>query len=94
MFVSSATAPSSTPPCCSFAFGPSEEFPSLSAVGALFGLKVGGIRIAYLLCFGLLARVGATRTSAVAYLMPSPRFSLGPCSWTRRSPCALWWSSP
>ncbi len=51
-------------------FGLPEELPSLSAVAALFGLGVGGTGIAYLLYFGLLAQVGATRTSTVAYLMP------------------------
>lgn len=52
------------------AFGLPEEIPSLGTLGALFGLGAGGTGIAYLLYFGLLARVGATRTSTVAYLMP------------------------
>ncbi len=52
------------------AFGLPEELPSPGTVGALFGLGVGGTGIAYLLYFGLIARVGATKTSTVAYLMP------------------------
>ena len=51
-------------------FGLPGELPSPGTVGALFGLAVGGTGIAYLLYFGLIARVGPTKTSTVAYLMP------------------------
>ncbi len=53
------------------AFGLPEELPSLATVAALVGLGAGGTGIAYLLYFGLIARVGATKTSTVAYLMPA-----------------------
>ncbi|HZC19879.1 MAG TPA: DMT family transporter, partial [Rubrobacteraceae bacterium] len=53
------------------AFGLSEELPGLGILAALLGLGAGGTGIAYLLYFGLIARVGATKTSTVAYLMPA-----------------------
>lgn len=53
------------------AFGLPEELPGLGTVAALVGLGAGGTGIAYLLYFGLIARVGATKTSTVAYLMPA-----------------------
>ena len=40
-------------------------------MAALAGLEAGGTGIAYLLYFGLIARIRATRTSTVAYLMPA-----------------------
>ena len=45
--------------------------PSAGVFGALLGLGAGGTGIAYLIYFGLISRVGATKTSAVAYLMPA-----------------------
>ncbi len=54
-----------------FAVGLPGEMPSPGVVAALFGLGAGGTGIAYLIYFGLIARVGATKTSAVAYLMPA-----------------------
>jgi drug/metabolite transporter (DMT)-like permease len=52
------------------AFGLPEKLPSAGTVAALFGLGVGGTGVAYLLYFGLIARVGPTKTSTVAYLIP------------------------
>jgi drug/metabolite transporter (DMT)-like permease len=54
-----------------FVSGLPEELPSFGVMGALFGLGAGGTGIAYLIYFGLISRVGATKTSAVAYLMPA-----------------------
>ncbi len=53
------------------ASGLPEGLPGFGTVAALVGLGAGGTGIAYLLYFGLIARVGATRTSTVAYLMPA-----------------------
>ncbi len=53
------------------ASGLPEELLGFGTVAALVGLGAGGTGIAYLLYFGLIARVGATRTSTVAYLMPA-----------------------
>ena len=54
-----------------FATGLPEEVPGAGVVAALVGLGAGGTGIAYLIYFGLISRVGATKTSAVAYLMPA-----------------------
>ena len=54
-----------------FVSGLPEELPGPGAVAALFGLGAGGTGIAYLIYFGLISRVGPTKTSAVAYLMPA-----------------------
>ena len=54
-----------------FVSGLPEGLPSPRVVAALFGLGAGGTGIAYLIYFGLISRVGATKTSAVAYLMPA-----------------------
>ena len=54
-----------------FASGLPEGMPSIGVFAALFGLGAGGTGVAYLIYFGLISRVGATKTSAVAYLMPA-----------------------
>ena len=54
-----------------FASGLPEGIPSPGVLAALFGLGAGGTGVAYLIYFGLISRVGATKTSAVAYLMPA-----------------------
>lgn len=53
------------------ASGLPDGLPGAGTFLALAGLGAGGTGVAYLLYFGLLARVGATRTSTVAYLMPA-----------------------
>lgn len=54
-----------------FVTGLSEALPGPGVVAALVGLGAGGTGIAYLIYFGLISRIGATKTSAVAYLMPA-----------------------
>ena len=54
-----------------FVSGLPEQLPGAGVVAALFGLGAGGTGIAYLIYFGLISRVGPTKTSAVAYLMPA-----------------------
>ena len=54
-----------------FFSGLPEGVPSAGVFAALLGLGAGGTGIAYLIYFGLISRVGATKTSAVAYLMPA-----------------------
>ena len=54
-----------------FLTGLPQGLPSLGVVAALVGLGAGGTGIAYLIYFGLISRIGATKTSAVAYLMPA-----------------------
>lgn len=51
-------------------FTPLTRWPSWQATGSVLALGIGGTGIALLLYFQLLARVGATRTVMVTYLLP------------------------
>jgi drug/metabolite transporter (DMT)-like permease len=51
-------------------FAPLARVPSPAALASLLALGLGGTAIAYVLYFYLLARVGATRTILVTYLLP------------------------
>ncbi len=46
------------------------EMPGLDTLGSLFVLGVGGTGIAFLLFYTLIAEVGPTRSSLVAYVAP------------------------
>lgn len=50
---------------------------SAAALGALLVLGLGGTAVAYLIYFQLLARVGATRTVIVTYLLPGTALLYG-----------------
>ena len=51
-------------------FAPLTHLPSPVATAALLTLGLGGTALAYVLYYYLLARVGATRTIIVTYLLP------------------------
>ena len=55
--------------------------PSLPAIGSVLALGLGGTAVAYLIYYGLIAQVGATRTLSVTYLLPVPTLLYGRCSW-------------
>lgn len=50
--------------------GVPERLPSALAMGAVLTLAVFGTALAYVLLYWLMARIGATRTSMVTYLLP------------------------